>query len=449
MRKFWLLCLLAFAVLIFSGASIANAPVSIRIGLTSNFGNRDSIHINNTNITAGYDNNGVFQSHTQLHSASGFTAQMSGGVVALYSGNQQVFSFTDTTRGAQVMETGGGAINLGNYSYRGAIEFSPSGTRITAINVICPEEYLFGVLPMEMSHTFHIEALRAQAIASRTFMIHRINDGHHRNNGFDLCDSTHCQSYNGTGREHVNTTRAVNETAGLLIYHNNAPILAVYFASSGGSTANSEDVWVQPLPYLRAVRDIAEHNPVEWTRTFTWAQINTALANAGANIGTATGLTITRTCTYGRVNELTVQGTSGQHVLIRESIRTFFSPIGGSLMSRNFYIAGAAPATGVNVSVTDGSSVLSAAITSFLLRNTQGATSPVSTGVYVFDGVTMRRVEAATQNQVTTLTTGVTLHGQGWGHGVGMSQRGAHGMALAGYTYRQILLHYYTGVEIR
>ncbi|MCL2360520.1 MAG: SpoIID/LytB domain-containing protein [Defluviitaleaceae bacterium] len=448
MKKLALLIILLLGLLVLSGATTLSTPATIRIGLTGNFSNRDSIHISNTHIIAGYDNHGAFQASSQVfNSLGGFTVRITGGVVALYSGNAQVFAFTDTTRGAQVRDSAGGQIRLGNYSYRGVIEFRPSSGRITAINVICPEEYLFGVLPMEMSHSFHMEALNAQAIASRTFMMYRMNAGEHTHQGFHLCDGTHCQSYRGSSREHANTTQAVNDTRGLMIYHNNAVILAVYHASSGGSTDNSENVWVQRRPYLRGVRDIAEHDPVVWNRTFTWAQLNTALSQAGANIGTAMGMSVTQTGAYGRVQELTIQGTTGQWQVRGEAIRTFFTPIGGALMSRNFYIAGASVSSAV--SVTDGRGVVSSNLGSLLWRNQQGAVLPVPAGgVYVYDGINLRQVDGSAAQAVTT-GTGVTLNGRGWGHGVGMSQRGAHGMARAGYTYREILLHYYTGVTIR
>ena len=448
MKKLFILFFLLLSIIILPSALSASTPSTIRIGLTGSFSNRDSIHISNTQIIAGYDSGGVFQAVSQpLDSVSGFTARVTAGVVALYSGNSQVFAFTDTSRGAQIRDAAGGLIRLGDYSYRGVIEIHPSGGRVTAINVICPEEYLFGVLPMEMSHSFHIEALKAQAIASRTFMMYRMNAGEHHQAGFHLCDGTHCQSYRGAGREHINTTRAVNETRGLMIYHNNDVILAVYFASSGGSTDNSENVWVQNRPYLRSVQDIVEYDPIVWTRTFTWTQLNAVLGQAGANIGSATGMVITQTGVYERVQELTIQGTSGQWQLRGEAIRTFFSPIGGALMSRNFYVSGAnAP---LAVSVTDGDRVVSILPSSLLWRNQMGAVVPISSdSVYIFDGVVSRRVDTGT-TQAPTSSTGVTLSGRGWGHGVGMSQRGAHGMARLGYTYQEILLHYYTGVTIR
>jgi len=443
------------AIAAFPTKASAEIPDSIRIGLTREFANRETINIANNYITVGHESGGVFYALQALTSTGGFTARVTGGVVTIHAGGTQVFSFNDTTRGAQVVDTAGGTIRLGNYSYRGAIEFHPTGGRLTAINVLCPELYLYGVLPTEMSHHFHANALKAQAIASRTFMVYRMNEGSHRHLGFDLCDTTHCQSYRGTGSEHSSTTQAVSETRGLVMFHSGAVILAVYHSSGGGSTDNSENVWVQARPYLRAVRNIAEHDPVEWTRTFTWAQINTALQAAGASIGTATGIAITQTGTYGRVQELTVHGTGGTWRLTREATRTFFAPIGGTLMSRNFHIAGAAPTQTTApeaVWVTDGQATISSTIISMLWQNHLGQVSTVPDGVYVFDGTTRRRIESPipeTPTQVVTGGAGITLVGSGWGHGLGMSQRGAHGMALAGHTYREILLHYYTGIEIR
>jgi len=145
------------------------------------------------------------------------------------------------------------------------------------------------------------------------------------------------------------------------------------------------------------------------------------------------------------VQEITIYGTSGQWQVSGEGIRNFFTPAGGPLMSRNFYIAGAGgggASAPVSVTVTDGHSVISGDLASFILGNiTPGQVT------YVFDGHTMRRlVPEAPQ---PALGSNVTINGRGWGHGVGMSQRGAAGMALLGYDYRQILMHYYTGVEIR
>ena len=443
MRKLIVLCLLVLAVLIFTSTVMADTPEYIRIGLTRQFSGRETIQIGNTSISAGRMEGGRFTPLISLQSASGFTARVRDGHVALYSGNQQVYLFTGG--GAQIVDSTGGVVQLGNYSYRGVIEFRVASNRLTAINVLCVEEYLYGVLPAEMGFYFHHNALKAQAIASRTFMIYRTNEGRHSGLGFDLCDDIHCQSYRGTGREHENTSRAIRETAGQMLFYNDAVVLAVYFASSGGSTANSESVWVQARPYLRGVREFYEHMPIEWSRSFTWAQVNTSLVSAGANIGTATGMAITGVATYGRVQEVTIYGTAGQWVLRGEAVRTFFAPAGGTLMSRNFYIAEARPNAPV-VAVSNGTTDTSGSLTSFQWRDAAGTIGPVH-DVYVFDGTITTRITQTPSR--ATGGTGVTLHGRGWGHGVGMSQRGAHGMALAGFSHLEILKHYYTGVEIR
>ena len=111
-------------------------------------------------------------------------------------------------------------------------------------------------------------------------------------------------------------------------------------------------------------------------------------------------------------------------------------------MSRNFYIAGAAGGGAAAVSVTDGRSVVSGGLATFHILN-----SVARQTAYVFDGTALRRIELTSAPVVSG--NSVTLVGRGWGHGVGMSQRGAVGMALLGYSYREILLHYYIGVEIR
>ena len=438
MKKIFLVFIFFLVMLIYPDIVYASVPNLIRIGLTREFANRDSIHIANTQILAGYGSGGSFSASATLHSSAGFTARISGANVALYSNGERVHLFRQS--GAQIIDAAGGKLQLGNYSYRGAIEFLPNGGRVTAINVLCPEEYLYGVLPSEVSYSFHIEALKAQAIASRTFMFYRTSEGSHSHQGFDLCDNIHCQLYRGAGREHANTTLAVNETHRQMIFHNNNLILAVYFASCGGVTDNSENVWREARPYLRAVRSVAEYDPPVWTRSFTNAELTAALINADANIGTATGMSVTNTSPYGRVQELTIEGTNGQWRLTSEAIRTFFSPIGGNLMSRNFYIAG----TASSLFVTDGYEAANRSLAYFFWRNAQGEVARVQVA-YIFDGTTTRRVTS-----VASVATGdVTINGRGSGHGVGMSQRGALGMALAGYNHNEILHHYYTDVEIR
>lgn len=433
------------ASLLFSTAVYAT---TLRIGLLRSFSNRASVNISNTHITVGRGfANGGFNAIQELHSANGFTLQAQGGAITVSGGGAVLFTFiTGVDGNPQIRPAGGVPVTMGGYSFRGAMEFIPSGGSFTAVNVVNIEEYLYGVLPAEMSPSFHIEALRAQAVASRTFAVHSVGLGRHRRQGFDLCDRYCCQVYHGAGSEYDITTQAVRDTRGLMMFHEGQAILASYFSSSGGATDNSENVWVDALPYLRSVAEIApEHEPMVWTRTYTWAQLTQAASSAGANIGSVTGLSVTQVASGGRAQELTFIGTNGQFTRTREDIRNVFSPVGGALPSRNFSIAGAMP-TSATVYITSGVQTNSGSLSNFQVVTENNAIQTIS-NAYIYDGITTNRITATTA--AATGGTGITINGRGWGHGVGMSQRGAEGMARQGFDFMSILRHYYTGVEIR
>ena len=436
-----LLCVVGFMLvaLLVPMVVIASSPTYIRVGLTRNFGSVESIEVQNARLVVGYGMDFGFLPVREVSSVSGFTVRSVGSQVVLQVGNETAYAFTGLG-GAQIEAMAGEFILLGPSSYRGVIEFRPSGGTVTAINVINLEEYLYGVLPAEMPPSWHIEALKAQAVAARTFAFNRLGGGGHAASGFDICDSTHCQVYDGTAREHENTTRAVRETNGLMLFHDGRTISANYFSSSGGVTDNSEDVWFEARPYLRSVREIHEHEPLVWTRSFSWDELTYAAYRAGANIGIVSNITVSAVGASGRAMEITLFGTGGTWTVSREPIRNFFRPIGGDLPSRNFAITDGLPSTNI-VTVTDGVQTSSAPISSF---EVVGA-GRFQTG-YVFDGINMRFVDSA---PTSVIGTGITINGRGWGHGVGMSQRGAEGMARLGFSFKEILLHYYTGVEIR
>jgi stage II sporulation protein D len=233
--------------------------------------------------------------------------------------------------------------------------------------------------------------LKAQAVAARTY-IHK-RSGIHAHQGYDLCDTAHCQAYGGMNDEAISTDIAVDATRDVLALYEGQPIEAQYFSSSGGATENSESVWQTPLPYLRSVPDTYETDAREWSRTLTAAQMNDLLAASGYSIGGFTGLSVAELTAAGRVNRLVINGTAGSVNLTKEEVRTFFSRLpGGSLESRTF---------------------------------------SVSYGPFAGSG-----------------GGGVNITGRGYGHGVGMSQYGAKGMAEAGFTFDQILQYYYTGITV-
>ena len=451
MNKLKLFCAVAVFILAtaaFTGTSYATEM--IRVGLLRSFYNATSANISTTSIDIGRNNpDGSFNFNRTLTSPNGFNIRAEGGQIVIRADGSVVFTFVTGVDGEpQIRATDGGAVRLGSYSYRGVIEFRARGNTFTPINVLPMELYLYGVVPMEMGPNFHQEALRAQAVAARTFAVYNRDFGDQHQAWLDVCDSTCCQVYHGVGRENEIITQAVRDTHGIMVRIDGRPVFTPFFSSSGGATDNSENVWFAALSHLRGVPDPHETNPRLWTREFTWAQLTTAVAAQApnANIGTVTGISITET-NLGRVQELTFIGTNGQWTARRETTRTIFRHAGGALLNRNFYIVGAtAPGASEVVTVTNNITVQQSPLSILRAINQLGQIMPVD-NVYIFDGITTRRI---TTQEVTTITggTGITINGRGWGHGVGMSQNGANGMAHAGYTFREILTHFYTGVEV-
>ncbi|MBR4020935.1 MAG: stage II sporulation protein D [Firmicutes bacterium] len=239
------------------------------------------------------------------------------------------------------------------------------------------EDYITGVVASEMPDSFEAEALKAQAIASRTYALGRINSG------TQLCDTVHCQVY----RDHdipSKVRRAVKATAGqVLTYDGKLASQALYFSSSAGDTENAEDVFANPYPYLVSVSSSYEpgatHKKEKTTLTLKEFHKTIKEAFPDTDFGSikTTNIKVTGRTKGGRVSEVQV----GEAVLSGGDFRTAFD-----LYSTRFVIA------------TRGSKI--------------------------------------------TITT------SGSGHGVGMSQYGANGLAKRGRNYRQILKHYYKGVDL-
>ena len=140
---------------------------------------------------------------------------------------------------------------LNSMPYRGMLTFSVNGSSMTGVNIIGLEEYLYGVVPSEMPKSYDAEALKAQAVAARTYAMTKL--GAHTGSGYQLCDTTACQVYKGYSNESDATTAAVDATAGEVACYNGSPIEAVFSASTGGYTESSENVWNTAVPYLKSV----------------------------------------------------------------------------------------------------------------------------------------------------------------------------------------------------
>lgn len=151
----------------------------------------------------------------------------------------------------QVRPTNKGFCSAKKRWYRGEFIVRASNNNVTIINNINLEEYLRGVVPSEMPSKWNQEALKAQAIAARSYAIANLNKRLAK--GYDLKDTPEDQAYGGASSETPQTNQACDETRGIVITYDKKVIPAYYSASAGGKTTNSGNIWMKDLPYLRSV----------------------------------------------------------------------------------------------------------------------------------------------------------------------------------------------------
>ena len=151
-----------------------------------------------------------------------------------------------------------------------------------------------GVVPKEIEPYSHPEALKAQAVAARTYTIKNLSK--HGTYGFQLCPTTDCQVYGGYSCESAASNAAVNATKGLVVTYNGSPASVYYFSSSGGFTENVRNVWGNlTYPYLTSVEDKYEKGDsynYSWTKTFTIDRLTEIMASKGYNVGNVQSVSI-------------------------------------------------------------------------------------------------------------------------------------------------------------
>ncbi len=179
-------------------------------------------------------------------------------VVAFSSGSARLFSSSAPVAFASDDEKNG-PVRYNDRPYRGRIEvFTNTRGSLTVVNELGLEDYVRGVVANELSPGGYpaLEALKAQAIAARTYALK--NRGQFMSQGFDLLPTTRSQVYRGLTSEHPLTTRAVDETRGLIASYNGEPINALYTSTCGGRTENAENIFNEAIPYLRGRECAAE-----------------------------------------------------------------------------------------------------------------------------------------------------------------------------------------------
>lgn len=331
-------------------------------------------------------------------------------------------------------------VKLGSKNYRGVIEVKRlTASDMTVVNELNIEEYLYGVVPKEIESWSHPEALKAQAIAARTYTAN--NRTRHKSLGFDLCATTRCQVYGGYDAENELTNAAVDNTAGKVVTYNGELAATFYFSSDGGYTEDVRNVWGgTTYPYLVSVEDKYERGNswnYNWVKTFTVEELTQIMEQKQYDIGTVKRIDITGTASTGRVTGMIVVGTTGQKSFFREGCRLAF----GSLPSQLFTYT----TDSLLIAMNDEFNVAAVTYTPTMVITADGQIVPLQESA---SDITVIGADDVLSSQTGAPTT-FSFTGKGWGHAVGMSQEGAKGMADAGFTCEQILMHYYTGTVVR
>ena len=261
------------------------------------------------------------------------------------------------------------------------------------------EEYLYGVLSSEMPSTFDEEALKAQAIAARTYVIYKmennITSGH---KNADICtNSAHCQAYTSyedlkeikgedwINSDYVKVKKAVDDTKGQIITYEDKTILPLYFSTCSGKTENSEDVFSTQYPYLVSVESPYDKSSPKYSTTYS----------------------------------------------IKKS--KFIK-----------YIKNAYPKLSLSLNKLDKE-------VNIINRTEGGSVKIIQVGNIKISGTDLRKILNLNSSNFTINYNNdeINFNVKGYGHGVGMSQWGAEGMAKEGYKYYDILFHYFQGTDIK
>ena len=339
-----------------------------------------------------------------------------------------------------------------NYRYYGGFQYRRiGGGALTVASVVSLDDYVECVISREMSASWPLEALKAQAMCARNYydQNHSKTSSKHRAQGFDLCATTDCQVYYGMGSTNARTAQAVSETSGFRIYYEGKKAEVYYFSSDGGATEDVRNVWsgTANLPYLCGVIDPYEATVAnqisnwQWTRTFTSSEITTLLQSKGYGNSKIVDFRVTATTPTGNVKSIAFIDSNGRSwPFTKEKVRTFLS-----LRSIRYTVSGEGETTG-GVYYTGDDGTLPTVDGAYAIGG-DGSIQAVSGNPYVITASGVEELPAPYGGNATGETI-FTVRGAGWGHNIGMSQWGAYAMAQQGKTYEEILKFYFPGVEI-
>ena len=335
--------------------------------------------------------------------------------VGLQPGSRQMVrillgTLSDTNQSPPSHPSGGESfVTFGGKHYRGELSVVPGDSGRLVVNTLSMDDYLRGVVPLEIGSRTAAEfaAVQAQAVAARTYAYKNL----HPSRAFDMYATVQDQVYGGVDAEKPQSDSAIAATADVLVLYNGQPIVTPYHSTCGGSTAAVTEVWYNQSdqPYLRPVSDRipgTDHYYCDPSPRFSWTQDFDGVALRAVMEKYLSVYTNAPKTGLGRITD------------IRETGRTPSGRVAALI-----------------VETENGSYTLRGNDVRFVLRNATGAT--LNSTFFTF-------TEQKSGDEVSSLV----INGRGYGHGIGMCQWGAIGRARAGQNFRTILETYYPGTTI-
>ncbi|MGQ0810247.1 MAG: SpoIID/LytB domain-containing protein [Nitrospiraceae bacterium] len=266
----------------------------------------------------------------------------------------------------------------------GVVHVLPRGQGLMVINKLDLEEYVKGVVPSEVNSAWHPEVLKTQAVATRTYALYQLMLSTNRE--YDVLSSIQDQVYRGRHGIDRRVERAVEETRGLVVTYQNAPIYAAFSSTAAGPTEDAMNVWAKDLPYLKGVDcpfDLTSPH-YQWKTTVKLETLERNLRRQGVSVGIIASVTPFAYSRAGRVTKLRILHSKGELMIRGED-----------------------------------------------LRKVVGYT-----------------IVPSTQFELELQGPDMVITGYGAGHAVGLCQWGAKELADLGYSFATILLYYYPGTEL-
>ncbi|HPF88790.1 MAG TPA: SpoIID/LytB domain-containing protein, partial [Candidatus Limiplasma sp.] len=314
--------------------------------------------------------------------------------------------------------------------YPGDIQFkavsqSSGGYKLYTIAYIYIEDYLYGVVPYEMGSSAPIEALKAQAVAARTYTVRMMSA--RSSWAYDVVDTTGDQTYNGTPTTETNCNTAVDATKGIVLKYGSAYTATYYSSSNGGQTESIYNAWgTSGYSYL-GVKD----DPFDYSNPYSIVKKTTVYSDANNASNNASLLSLLKTKVVSALSSAgynaSIYNTTIKTIVDISADTPMYSSPSKLYTKMDFTLSvGTYNASNVYVSVT------------------QTVTCDIFNELESLLGMSIQSSNNELWSVVDT-SSGFEIQARRYGHGIGMSQRGAMYMGQLGYTYDEILGFYYPG----